>query len=172
MGEPILPSAQVPVHLDGVAETERVLDAPLVVDGETFIVCCASMGNPHCIIFLDRQQGNRLAGLPLDEVPLSTLGARIERLPCFPAGTNVEFAALLGPNEIAVRVWERGAGATLACGTGACATMVVAALTGRVGQRTRVHLPGGPLDVEWREGATVKMRGPYAWVYDGAWRLA
>lgn len=170
MGEPILPGAQVPVHLEGVAETERILDAPLVVDGETYTVCCVSMGNPHCIVFLDAQRGNRLEGLALDEVPLEALGARIERHEAFCAGANVEFAALSAPDEVRVRVWERGAGATLACGTGACATMVAAALTGRVGSHARVHLPGGPLEIDWREGGTVKMRGPQTWVYDGTWR--
>jgi diaminopimelate epimerase len=172
MGEPILPAAQIPVALPGLAPVERVIDAPLPLDGETFTVTCVSMGNPHCVLFLDAQRGTTLDGVDLAAVPLASIGARLEAHPAFPAHANVEFAGLTGRDEIDVRVWERGAGATLACGTGACATMVAAALTGRVGPRARVHLPGGPLEIEWREGGTVKMRGPYAWVYDGEWRAA
>lgn len=167
MGAPILPSGQIPAQFDELSPRDRIVEAPLSVNGDTLTVTCVSMGNPHCVVFLDAQRGTTLDGMDLTQVPLDALGPHIEHHRNFPALTNVEFATLVGGNEIAVRVWERGAGATLACGTGACATMVAAALTGRVSHRAVVHLPGGPLEIEWREGGTVEMRGPYSWVYDG-----
>ena len=172
MGEPVLPCAQIPAVIPGVGETERVIDARLVVDDEAYTVCGVSIGNPHCILFLDVQGTTRLAGCDLSAVPLERVGPRIERCAAFPAGTNVEFAVVSGRDEIDLRVWERGSGITLACGTGACATMVAAALSGRVGHRARVNLPGGTLEIEWRPGSSVKMRGPQVWVYDGVWPAA
>ena len=167
MGPPILPAAQIPVRLTPTAPGDRVIDAELDVDGETFAATCVSMGNPHCVLFLDAQRGTSVDGVALNAIPIARLGPRIEQHPAFPAHTNVEFAEITNRDEITVVVWERGAGATLACGTGACAAMVAASLTARVGHRARVLLPGGVLEVEWREGGNAKMVGPFSHVYEG-----
>jgi diaminopimelate epimerase len=126
---------------------------------------CVSMGNPHAVLFVPD------AGA----VPLEALGPFLERHPFFPQRTNVEVCAVIGRERLRVRVWERGAGITLACGTGACAAMVAAHLRGLVDERVTVELPGGALRVEWPgpdrvPDAEVVLRGPVEHVYDGAWR--
>ena len=108
------------------------------------------MGNPHAVFFVTED----VAGLDLD-----ALGAPVEHAPAFPERINVSFAQVLGPDAIRLRVWERGAGATLACGTGACATLVAAALTGRTGRAAAVSLPGGTLDIAWGTDDRVVMTG-------------
>jgi diaminopimelate epimerase len=117
-----------------------------------------SMGNPHCVTF----------GEEPDERTVATIGPRIERHPAFPDRTNVELAHVVSPSEIRLRVWERGSGETLACGTGACATVVAAALTGRAARRATVRLLGGDLDIEWHEAdGHVHMTGPCVEVFRG-----
>ncbi len=168
MGEPRLLPGDLALH--ALPQAPSALQHTLEHGGHPYRYTGVSMGNPHCIIFLDEQRGTPLENLALADVPLADLGAALCQHPAFPQQTNVEFATVSGPDEVAVRVWERGAGATLACGTGACATMVAAHLTGRVGPRARVHLPGGPLEVAWEPGGHVMMTGPYEHVFDGMWR--
>jgi diaminopimelate epimerase len=114
------------------------------------------MGNPHCVIFLPDAEA---ADVARD-------GARLERDPLYPQGTNVEFASLTGPDRLRMRVWERGAGITLACGSGACATAVAAHLRGLTGRRVALDLDGGTLEIDWRDDG-VWMTGPTAHVFDG-----
>jgi len=154
MGEPILEPARIPVRLDG----SRVVDAPLEVAGETHRVTCVSMGNPHCVLFLQD-----IAALDLE-----TIGPRFERHERFPKGINTEFIEVLGRDEMDMRVWERGSGETAACGTGACAAAVAGVLTGRTSRRVLIHLAGGDLTIEWRESDDhVAMRGEAVEVFRG-----
>ncbi len=154
MGEPVLAREAIPVL--GPPGT-RVLDEELHLDGETFRFTAVSMGNPHCLIFVPR----------LEDFPVAELGPRIERHPLFPKRTNVEFVEVVTPEVLLVRVWERGAGETLACGTGACAAVVGGFLTGRCARRAEVKLPGGTLSVAWEEDNHVYLTGPAEEVFQG-----
>lgn len=163
MGEPILEPATVPTTL-GATQDGAVVKAPLEVDGETWLVTMVSMGNPHCITF------SKADGAPLNvnALDLAALGPPFENNAAFPARTNTEFVEVLSPTRLRMRVWERGAGATLACGTGACATVVAAVLEGRAERSCTVDLPGGPLEIEWRESDNrILMTGPAELVFDG-----
>ncbi|MGI8422514.1 MAG: diaminopimelate epimerase [Chloroflexota bacterium] len=121
-----------------------------------------SMGNPHAVFFVP----------DVSAVPLSDIGPRIEHHAAFPSRTNVEFVQVLTENRLRVRVWERGAGATLACGTGACAAHVAARVQGIVSERTTLELPGGELEVTWAGGESqAQLAGPAVRVFDGAWPL-
>ncbi|MBM3462924.1 MAG: diaminopimelate epimerase [Armatimonadetes bacterium] len=164
MGPPRHTRGEIP--MDG-PPAESAIDVPLPHEGHVYTATCVSMGNPHCVLFLDAQRGTPLDGLDLAEVGLDVLGPQLERHPAFPRGANVEVATLVDRDEIHARVWERGAGLTLACGTGACATMVAAALTARVGRKARVVLPGGPLEIAWEKSGSVFMTGPYQRVFHG-----
>jgi diaminopimelate epimerase len=121
MGEPILEASRIPTTLAG----SPPLQIPLALDDSTLHVTCVSMGNPHCIIFVDTLSDNLVRGV----------GPRIERHPAFPRRTNVEFVQIHGPEEVTIRVWERGSGETQACGTGACAVVAAGVLTGRTQRR-------------------------------------
>ena len=153
MGRPEWHGRRIPVAADG-----EVIEQPLTVDGRTYKITCVSMGNPHCVVFLDD-----VAGLDLP-----ALGPRFERHRFFPKGVNTEFVRRVSAERLEMRVWERGAGATLACGTGACAAAVVAARTGHTGRRTTVALPGGELDIEWRPDDHVLMTGDAVEVFEGS----
>jgi diaminopimelate epimerase len=120
-----------------------------------------SMGNPHCVVFVDN----------VDSVPLEEWGPAIEMHELFPNRTNVHFAQVISPTELKMRTWERGAGATLACGTGACAVGVAAELSGVAGSDVAIHLPGGDLRIEIAEDRTVFMTGPAAYVYRGEFEV-
>jgi diaminopimelate epimerase len=127
--------------------------------GRVFRATCVSMGNPHCVIFLDAP--------PTDDLVLG-VGPEIERHPAFPERINVEWAHVEGPASIRLRVWERGSGETLACGTGACAAVAAAARTGRAGRRAVVRLPGGELEIDWSDGdGRLYMTGPCEEVFRG-----
>ena len=152
MGLPRLEAEDIPVNLTG-----RVLDREVRLAGRDLLISCVSMGNPHCIIF-----GGKTGNDDIRE-----LGPLIEMDPLFPNKTNVEFTQILGPGEIRIDVWERGAGVTLACGTGACAAVVAAHLTGRTGREVLVHLPGGDLSVEWKNDDRVQLIGPADFVFQG-----
>jgi diaminopimelate epimerase len=119
--------------------------------------CAVGMGNPHAVFFVDDAEA----------VPLAELGPLVEHHPLFPERTNVEVAQVLSPGEIRLRVWERGAGITQACGSGACATAVAAARRGLTGRRALVRLDGGTLELEWREDGHVMMTGPVATSFSG-----
>lgn len=153
MGEPILDGKEIPTTLEG-----KILDRPLTVDGQNFEITCVSMGNPHCVLFVD----------DVAKAPVTTLGPVLERHPLFPKRINVEFIQVIGPAELKMRVWERGAGETLACGTGACASLVAAVLTGRAQREATLHLKGGDLRIRWSEkNNRVYMTGPGQEVYSG-----
>lgn len=146
MGPPQLDWADVPLARDLDPLRLPLEGAPAAV----------GMGNPHCIFFVDDAEA----------VPLTTLGPQIEHDPLFPARTNVEFASLTGPDHMRMRVWERGAGVTLACGSGACAVAVAAHLRGLTGRQVALDLDGGRLEIDWRDDG-VWMTGPTARVFDG-----
>ena len=161
MGAPILEPAQVPTTFGGT-ETPygRVaLDADFFIDGHALRFTCVSMGNPHAVTFVDKK------GLEL----VDSLGPLVENCEAFPEGTNVEFAHVDG-DVIRMRVWERGCGETLACGTGACAVAVACVLNGLTEDEVTVKLLGGDLKIKWdREKDTVYMTGPAEVVFDGEW---
>jgi diaminopimelate epimerase len=130
----------------------------LDIGGSALPVSAVSVGNPHCVIFVPDAQ----------KAPVTTLGPKIEILPFFPRRTNVEFAQVLDKARIRMRVWERGVGVTLACGTGACATAVAAIRRGLTGRKVELILDGGSLSIEWREeDGHVLMTGPTAMPFRG-----
>lgn len=158
MGEPVLTPALVPTTLGCEQPNDPVVNCELVTDAGTVRVTCVSMGNPHCVLFVD----------DVAEAPVHTLGPVIENHPAFPNRTNVEFAEVdEAAGVIRLRVWERGCGETLACGTGACATTVAAALNCRGGREATVELPGGQLAIRWAENGRVYMTGPATEVFRG-----
>lgn len=157
MGEPRLERTEIPM----TGPPGRVINEPLALDGGNFRVTAVSMGNPHCLIFTAH----------VDRVPLAELGPKLENHPDFPRKTNVEFIEVLNPGEVRMRVWERGAGPTMACGTGACATAVGGVLNGLTGRAVKVHLPGGTLDIEWAEDNHVYMTGPATEVFCGEYTI-
>ncbi len=153
MGAPILEPARIPVLLPG----ERAVAVPAEIGGERFSVTCVSMGNPHCVLFVD----------DADALELPAIGPKFERNPLFPEGVNTEFVEVISRGELKMRVWERGSGETWACGTGACASLAAAVLCGYADQSAVVHLRGGDLQIRWEEGGSVFMRGPAEFVFDG-----
>ncbi|HEY9887761.1 MAG TPA: diaminopimelate epimerase [Candidatus Obscuribacterales bacterium] len=156
MGEPFLKAGEIPTTL--VAAAESVINEPLVVAAATWRVTAVSMGNPHCITFVDDAAA----------VELATLGPQFEHHPAFPQRTNTEFIEVMGRDYLKMRVWERGAGATLACGTGACAALVAGVLTERCDRVATVELPGGPLQIEWSATNNhIYMTGPAEQVFTG-----
>jgi diaminopimelate epimerase len=158
MGPPILAPAKIPTRLGDASGPGPVLDVPLRVDGAELRVSSVSMGNPHCVVYVDS----------VDDAPVETLGPRIETHDAFPNRVNVEFVEVVSRGHVRQRTWERGAGETLACGSGACATVVASILRGVVDARVRVELRGGDLDISWGGGAaSVFMTGPAATVFTG-----
>lgn len=157
MGRPRFAPQEIPVAVEAAAP---LTDLALEVDGETFAVTCLSMGNPHAVHF--RSQ-------PVPEFPLERIGPKVERHPLFPRRVNFEVARVLDREHIEARVWERGAGATLACGSGAAAVMVAARLHELVDERAEVRLPGGPLALEWDGEGDVSLTGPAVEVFEGEW---
>lgn len=156
MGQPRLRAAEIPTTLN--QPDLPVIQHPLEVAGQTWAVTCVSMGNPHCITFVQDVMA----------ISLETLGPEFEHHPVFPQRTNTEFIEVVQRNYLKMRVWERGAGATLACGTGACASLVAGVLTGVCDRAATVELPGGPLEISW-PGADqpVFMTGPAVKVFAG-----
>jgi diaminopimelate epimerase len=161
MGAPRLLRSQIPmIASDGQDDTEQVISERLRVDDAEYAITAVSMGNPHVVIFVD----------DVESVPLKEIGFKIEHHEAFPERTNVHFVQVLGPQKLWMRSWERGAGDTLACGTGACAVTVATALNGRLpggNRRALVHLPGGDLDIEWAGNNRVYMTGPATTVFSG-----
>jgi diaminopimelate epimerase len=145
MGAPEFAPERVPTALAG----ERVVDQPVPTPFGDVLITAVSMGNPHAVIWVD----------DVDDAPVETVGAFLETNEAFPKHTNVEFAEVVGPGHVRVRVWERGVGETLACGTGACAVVVAGALTGRVARTCTVELPGGELQIAWAGDDHVYMTG-------------
>ncbi|WP_409174926.1 diaminopimelate epimerase [Brevibacillus fortis] len=155
MGEPRFERAAIP--MTGIPE-EQVREEVIEVDGTAFTMTAVSMGNPHAILFVDE----------VKEEDVRHYGPMIEYHEWFPERTNVEFIQILNQEEILLRVWERGSGVTLACGTGACAAAVAAHLSGKAGRKVTVHLAGGDLFIEWKEADNrVYMTGPATEVFSG-----
>src|SRR5262249_41340615 len=155
MGRPILEASKIPTSLAGDPPVRQRLTA----GGRDFEVTCVSMGNPHCIMFVERLS---------DEWVLS-VGPEVERHPAFPNRVNAEFVEVVSPREVQMRVWERGSGETQACGTGACAATVAGVLTGLTERRVLAHLPGGDLELEWSGAGEVYLTGPAVEVFNGQW---
>lgn len=154
MGAPILEPAQIPVTIG----SDTCIDQTLTVDGKEYQVTCVSMGNPHAVIFVEDT-----ASLPLEQI-----GPKFEHHEAFPDRINTEFVQVLNRKEVNMRVWERGSGETLACGTGTCATVVACVLNGRTDHEITVHLLGGDLFLNYdEEKNTVWMTGPAAIICDG-----
>lgn len=155
MGKPQLRRGQIPMLGD---DSSQVVNEVLKTREKEFEFSAVSMGNPHCIIFVDT----------LDDDPVLNYGSEIENHPIFPAKTNVEFVRVDDRSHIAVNVWERGAGRTLACGTGACASVVAGVLRGVVDRNVTVSLPGGDLRIEWdKDTGNIFMTGPAVEVFTG-----
>ena len=155
MGRPELHAAKVPVTFP----EETMIDEPMEIDGTIYQVTCVSMGNPHCVIFMDED---------VRQLDLEELGPKFENHVIFPKRTNTEFCNLLDKQHIRMRVWERGSGETLACGTGACATAVAAVLNGYTDNKVELQLRGGNLLIEYdRDAEEVYMTGPATTVFEG-----
>ncbi|EFN52710.1 hypothetical protein CHLNCDRAFT_36797 [Chlorella variabilis] len=164
MGEPILRGPDVPTTLQPT-QGEAVVQQKLAVDGKEWLMTCVSMGNPHAITF-GLADGS---SIKVDSIDLPGIGPKFEHNPVFPARTNTEFVEVLSRSHVRMVVWERGAGATLACGTGACATVVAGVLEGHTDRSCQVDLPGGPLHIEWRESDNhIYMTGPAELVFAGS----
>jgi diaminopimelate epimerase len=161
MGEPILDPSSIPTKLPATTSNpDRVINAPLDVASTSLAATCVSMGNPHCVVYVDAITDEQVLGL----------GPKIERHPAFPRRTNVEFVRVNRPDDVNMRVWERGSGETLACGTGACAITVAGVLTGKTQRRITAHLRGGDLQLYWSETDNhVYMTGPAVEVFSGDW---
>ncbi|AOY79158.1 diaminopimelate epimerase [Moorena producens JHB] len=156
MGMPQLSAAQIPTVL--AEADQKVINTPIEIADKLWEVTCVSMGNPHCITFVE----------DADAIPLETIGPLFEHHSVFPQRTNTEFIQVVRPDYLKMRVWERGAGATLACGTGACASVVAGVLTEKSDRICTVELPGGCLDIEWSEtDQRVYMTGPAEQVFTG-----
>ncbi len=154
MGEPHLLGEEIPVTgFDG----QRVIDEPLTVDGKTYRMTAVSMGNPHCVIFVD----------DAENFPIYELGRQFESHALFPKKTNTEFVEVKDRRHVRMRVWERGAAVTLACGTGSCATVVAGILNDKLDREAEVQLDGGRLIVKWAENNHVFMTGPAELVFSG-----
>ena len=156
MGRPILTPKDIPVNLN----LDKVVEQPIEVLGQELLMTCVSMGNPHAVFFCDN----------VNSIDLVRLGPEIENHDLFPNRTNVHFVEINNPTEFTMRTWERGSGITMACGSGACASSVAAALTGRQERVCTGHLPGGELGLNWsREDDCVYMTGPAVEVFEGFW---
>ena len=157
MGEPRFEPAAIPLLVEDEEQEDRYR---IDVAGHEIEVGAVSMGNPHAVVDVAN----------VDEAPVESLGPQIEHAPAFPEGCNVGFAELRSRNAIRLRVWERGVGETLACGSGACAAVVVLRRRGRVDAHVAVELPGGELEIGWTgPGANVWMTGPATFVFEGEW---
>lgn len=156
MGVPRLLAAEIPTTL--AASDAKVIDVPIEVADKSWSVTCVSMGNPHCITFVE----------DVAAIALETVGPQFEHNKAFPQRTNTEFIQVVRSDYVKMRVWERGAGVTLACGTGACAAVVAGVLVGKCDRATAVELPGGVLEIEWAEvSGRIYMTGPAQRVFTG-----
>ena len=158
MGKPKLMRSEIPM----LGKETQVIDETLTISkGVSFWITCVSMGNPHCVIFVDN----------FDKIDLPHYGAEIERHHSFPERTNVHFVKVHSPKEVTMKTWERGSGITLACGTGASAVCVASVLNRKTERKILAHLPGGALELEWAEDGNVYMTGPATEVFTGEWTI-
>ena len=154
MGSPELKPKNIPIN----SSLERFIMEPITVDGVEYLVTGVSMGNPHAVTFVDDTRS----------LEIEKIGPKFENHPIFPKKTNTEFAHIIDNKTVKMRVWERGAGETLACGTGACAVMVASNLSGFIGDEADIILLGGKLHIEWdKEKNLIYMTGPAKFVFDG-----
>lgn len=154
MGEPEWIPAKIPVRFEG----DTMINQPLTVGEDTYQVTCVSMGNPHCVQFVEDTK----------QLAIETIGPALEHHPIFPERANIEFIQVLNRNEINMRVWERGSGETFACGTGACASVAACVRNGKTDRNVTVHLLGGDLQITWDEETNhIFMEGPAAFICDG-----
>ena len=159
MGTPRFISHEIPVKVPNLIN-KNVFDYPILIEKTALTISCLSMGNPHAVTFLND---------PIKEFPLETLGPIIEHLEIFPNRVNFEIANIIDANHIEARVWERGSGITMACGTGACAIAVIAYLKGLIKSEVEIKLPGGYLIVNWDGKGDVFLEGPIEEVFKGEW---
>jgi len=162
MGEPKFGAKEIPVTLEAKPD-KPILDYPLTLEGRKLALSFVSMGNPHAVLFIEQ---------PVADFPLSQIGPRVERHSMFPKQANFEVARVLGRNQIEARVWERGVGETLACGSGACAIAIIAIIAklhGYTDSKVDIRLPGGTLGVEWDGVGEVFLSGPTEIVFNGEW---
>ncbi len=163
MGHPILEASKIPVDVKGLGSQDAkpdkpVISRPIEVGDREFAVTCVSMGNPHAVVFVDS----------VDDLPIETLGPLFENHRAFPARVNTEFVEVVSDDHVRMRVWERGTGETLACGTGCCATAVACVLNSMTGDKVRVEVRGGDIFIEWdRDKDVVYMTGPAVTVFEG-----
>lgn len=154
MGKPVLKAEKIPTTLPG----KQIVNFPVSFDGINYAITCVSMGNPHTVIFTEN-----IANMDIEK-----MGKKIENAPIFPRRTNVEFIEVIDKSRIKMRVWERGSGETMACGTGACASVVAGVLNGLVSRKATVELLGGNLEIEWNENDEhVYLTGPAETVFEG-----
>ena len=175
MGTPALAPSDIPARIERARITEgriaegriaegriaegRIVDYPIEIGGVTYRITCVSMGNPHAVVFVD----------DLDAIDLSCVGPLFEHAACFPERINAHFVRVDNRKHVTMKTWERGSGATRACGTGACAVGVASALTGRTDRRIVASLPGGDLEIDWAADDHVHMTGPAVEVFSGDW---
>ena len=159
MGEPELTAEKIPVQLN----KEQVIDEPITVHGKNYQMTCVSMGNPHAVVFLEPKNAKAVEDLDLEKI-----GPYFEHHEMFPARINTEFVSVLEEGRVRMRVWERGTGETLACGTGCCATVVAGVLNGYTGRDVVVEVTGGEIRIEWnKEDNHIYMTGPARTVFTG-----
>ena len=164
MGKPEFRAKDIPVlvepNQEGIVDIKPTLDYPITVDDKELLLNFISMGNPHAVCFCKQ---------PVSDFPLSRLGPAVEKHRLFPNRTNFEVANVISEQRIEARVWERGVGETLACGSGACAIAVVAQLHGYIGRKVDIKLPGGLLSIAWEGMGEVLLSGPAEIVFTGEW---
>ena len=163
MGEPKFAASDIPVVIEPggeLVDIKKMLGYPVTIENTKLLLNLVSMGNPHAVYFWKR---------PAYEFPLPQLGPKVENLPIFPNRVNFEVAQVVSRKKIEARVWERGAGETLACGSGACAVAVAARLYGHIDNKVDIKLPGGILGVEWDGAGEVYLSGPAEIVFSGEW---
>lgn len=162
MGKPVLAPTAIPVRVDrkGTSKTAPVIDYPLTIGKIKLRITCVSMGNPHAVRFLDKLVAN---------FPLAEIGPKVEHHPMFPNRVNFEIVNVVNRKKLRARVWERGAGETLSCGTGACAIAVAAGLKKLTDNTVDIILPGGTLTIDWDGKGDVQLSGPAEIVFDGKW---
>jgi len=162
MGQPVFHAADIPVIIEqgNPVDITHILDYPLTVEGTELSLNIVSMGNPHAVNFING---------PVNDFPLWQIGPKVEAHRIFPKRVNFEVARLLNRNQIEARVWERGVGETMACGSGACAIAVMARLHNETNDEVDINLPGGTLRVFWKGSGDILLSGPAEIVYDGFW---
>ncbi len=159
MGAPVLSAAQIPV----LSDNDQVISEEIEVNGKVYKMTCVSMGNPHAVVFMEN-----VPAFDLKDFDIESIGPHFERHARFPERTNTEFVRVIDRNNVQMRVWERGTGETLACGTGCCAVAVAGVLNGLTDTKVNVRVPGGEILCEWdRQDDLVYMTGPAATVFDG-----